>query len=1052
MKNNMLSFIFCSLCLSLLSLKQSTAQQVLWQIGQSDHSASEFALAPSGYEDFLKEDFGWENKFYLIGFSNPQKDWPYALPGAQDEWGGSSGGAGWRAAVENILFGIDKMPEQGKYELTIDLLDMSAENPPLLKVTVNDSSWEYQLPKGSGDSTLKDTQTNYKGYVIKIPIPANVIKKGGNEVILSSLWGSWLIFDQVRMEGPVGVQISKPQNAFIRHVNVADYEIENNGKPVQPLLIDVQHLSNEPVLTAFIDGQKIFDKKIEQGRYVFEAPMPIVKSAQESHYKIKINDHVVRSGIIQRSPQKMIAPADYVNTLMGTAHSRWMIAPGPWMPFGMVKIGPDNQNAGWQGGYDPIFESIGGFSHIHEWTMSGLSMMPVNGPLITRVGDQAHPDQGYRSRIDKNSEEAPLGYYKVHLTKYDITAELTATTRCSFQRYTFPKEKVSRVLIDFITPAEYNYKVKDVEVTQVSDHRIEGFSKQEAPDVWGKGIDQDYTIHFVMEFDQSIKSFSYWIDSTVERNVSKLSVKNPDHAGVFVEFNTTKNHVVQVRTGISYVSIKNAEQNLQEEIIKPFGWNFDAVRQNNVNTWNDLLSRIKITTSDRREKVRFYTNFYRALAGRNIFSDVNGEWVDATEQVQKLKEPDAVALGCDAFWNTFWNLNQLWNLATPEWSLKWVRSQLAMYDVNGALAKGPAGMEYIPVMVAEHEIPLIVSAYQMGIRNFDIQKAYKAVRKMETKPAWRIDSGLAGNRDLKAFLKYHYVPYDKGRFSNTLEYAYDNWTVAQFAKALGKEEDYKLFSGRSSWWKNAINKKTGYAQLRNADGSWKEPFDPFRSGANSEYVEGNAWQLTYFVPQNIPALIDWIGKDRFINRLKWGFEQSYKWRFNAPGEQYGDFPVVQGNQQSMQFAFLFNYAGKPWLTQKWSRAIMDRYYGYGLSDAYLGDEDQGQMSAWFIMAAIGLFQMDGGCSINPVYGIASPLYKKITIDLGNKFGRGKTFTIIAKNASRKNKYIQSAELNGKKLNSPFFPASELLKGGKLILQMGPEPKKEWGRGGFAAGG
>jgi predicted alpha-1,2-mannosidase len=1023
---------------------QPAAQKVLWQIGNADNSDTDFALSPAGYMDFLAKDFGWEDKFFMIGYSNAKQDWPYALPGALDKWGGSSSGSGWRAAVENILFGIDELPGHGHYELIIDLLDMSAKDPPLLKVTINDSSLEYQLPEGSGDTTLKGQQTKSKGYVIKIPIPAGVIRRGGNEIQLTSLWGSWLVFDQVRLEGPAGTQITKPEEAFIRDVSAADYEIKNNEKPAQPLLIDVQHLSSEPVLTAFVDGHKIFEEKIAEGRYIFEAPMPAVTSAKESHYEIKINNRVVRSGTVHRSPQKLITPAGYVNTMMGTAHSRWMIAPGPWMPFGMVKISPDNQNAGWQGGYDPIFESVGGFSHIHEWTMSGLSMMPVNGPLVTKVGDQKQPEEGYRSRIDKQREEAPLGYYKVHLLKYGITAELTATTRCSFQRYTFPREKDSRVLVDFATPAEYNYDLQDVEVTQVSDHRIEGFSRQEAPDVWGKGIDQDYTIHFVIDFDQPIRQFGCWTDSNVQRNVSQLRARNPKHAGIFVEFNTTKNPIVQVRTGLSYVSTENAGRNLQKEIIKPFGWDFNAVRQYNVNTWNDLLSRVKIATSDRREKMRFYTNMYRALCSRNIFSDVDGRWVDATEQVRQLKDPDAVALGCDAFWNTFWNLNQFWNLVTPEWSSRWVRSQLAMYDANGWLAKGPAGMEYIPVMVAEHEVPLIVGAYQMGIRNFDVQKAYQAVRKMETTLPQKIGGGLAGNRDLAAFLKYKYVPYDKGRFSNTLEYAYDNWTVAQFAKALGKIKDYHLFSERGSWWKNAIDPETGYARLRGSDGTWASDFDPFRSGENSEYVEGNAWQLTYFVPQNVPALIKWIGADRFIDRLKWGFKQSYPWRFNAPGEQYWKFPVVQGNQQSMQFAFLFNYAGKPWLTQKWSRAILDRYYGYGLSNAYLGDEDQGQMSAWFIMAAIGLFQTDGGCSIDPSYEIASPVFEKITIDLGSRFGRGKTFTIIAKNVSRKNIYIQSAVLNGKELHSSFFPASELLKGGSLILQMGPVPDKEWG--------
>jgi len=232
--------------------------------------------------------------------------------------------------------------------------------------------------------------------------------------------------------------------------------------------------------------------------------------------------------------------------------------------------------------------------------------------------------------------------------------------------------------------------------------------------------------------------------------------------------------------------------------------------------------------------------------------------------------------------------------------------------------------------------------------------------------------------------------------------------------------------------------------MKLADGKFTPNFDPFRSGHNEEYVEGNAWQLTFFVPQDVPALISYIGKQKFIDRLEWGFKVSEPWRYNGMNDQYWDYPVVQGNQQSMHFPFLFNWAGKPWSTQKWSRSILDRFYGYGVANAWLGDEDQGQMSAWLVMTAMGLFQTDGGAREKPIYEIASPLYQKIEIDLGQKFGRGKKFTIEAKNASRTNMYVQSAVLNGKVLNSFQFPASELLKGGSLKLVMGPKPNEKWG--------
>ncbi len=234
--------------------------------------------------------------------------------------------------------------------------------------------------------------------------------------------------------------------------------------------------------------------------------------------------------------------------------------------------------------------------------------------------------------------------------------------------------------------------------------------------------------------------------------------------------------------------------------------------------------------------------------------------------------------------------------------------------------------------------------------------------------------------------------------------------------------------------------------MKDAAGNWLPDFDPFKSGANHHYVEGNAWQLTFFVPQDVPGLAGMIGKKNFIDRLQWGFEETYKWRYNGPNDQYWDYPVVQGNQQSMHFAYLFNWVEKPWLTQKWSRAIIDRYYGYGISNAYLGDEDQGQMSAWFVMSALGLFQMDGGARENPIYEIGSPIFERIDIQLGERYGRGQLFTITAKNTSRENCYVQQARLNGKTLQNFWFPAADLLKGGHLELEMGPAPNTAWGIG------
>ncbi len=869
--------------LFLLSGLCAAPTKTVWQIGEKNHSASELALSPDKYKEFLANDFGWEDRFYIIGLSSPQKDFPYVLPGPADHWGGTSYTAGIRTHVLNILFGMKEVPETDSWKLIIDLLDTHHELPALFKITINGKSWKYALPKGSGKSIDGD-YSQIKPHTIEIPLNAGVIRKGSNSIALTSLEGSWILFDDIRLMGPDNAELNEVnKSVYLRDVKAADFQ--TTSPVAQPLLVDIEHLSGHPLLGVEVDGKKILEQRLEKGRYILEAPMPVVKSPKTSHYIISADGTILDKGMIRRAPHNTITLADYIDTRMGTAHSRWMIAPGPWMPFSMVKLSPDNQDSGWQSGYDPSFESIGTFSHIHEWTMAGLGIMPANGPLKTEIGSQSSLVKGansYRSAIDETSEETKVGYYKVDLTDYQIKAELTATSRCGFQRYTYPQDKDARVMIDLKIPSEYDYQIVEGSVKQTGARRIEGFSKQLSKNVWSADADQNYTIYFVIEFNKDIKKFGGWHDHTLWET-DTMTARYPHRFGCYAEFDTTDHPEVMVRSGISYVDMAGASNNLSNEITEPFGWNFEAVRKHQSDSWNNILNRVRIYSNDYREKVRFYTNLYRAFC-RNTFSDADRRWVDAAGNIQKLDDPDAVALGCDAFWNTFWNLNQVWNLIAPEWSSRWVKSQLAMYDANGWLAKGPSGMKYIPVMVAEHEIPLLVSTYQMGIRNYDAEKMFRAIVKMQTTPAQRVANGFAGNRDLETYLQHQYVPADKGRFSNTLEYSYDDWTVSQLAKALGKEEYYRTFSDRGNWWKNAINPATGYAQMRYSNGEWEKNFDPFKSGANHHYVEGNAWQLTFFVPQDVPALTEFIGKERFIDRLSWGFKASEPWRYNAPGD------------------------------------------------------------------------------------------------------------------------------------------------------------------------
>lgn len=1058
----------------------SLNQNTIWKIGENDNQADDMALYPASYEKFLEHDFGYEDRYFLIGKSDTRKEFPFVLPGPKNAWGGTGRTAGIRSHFLTLAFelqGVDvadrahKNPTTSDWELALDLLGVDAIHGSYVKVEINGEphTFRYHAKETGADKSSSTGTTAARGKSDQpeeskplapfaqtaekkthIIVSKGLFKEGYNEIVITSLDGGWIAFDQLILKGPQQVSLKAAADVLIRKVEPANFQTSaTGGQATQPLLIDILDAQESPTMTVLLDEKEILKQELEAGRAILEAPMPAVKTETTSNYQILINDKEYAKGTVARSPQPEASPADYVNTLMGSAHSRWMIAPGPWMPFSMVKLSPDNQNRGWQAGYDPTFESIGTFSHIHEWTMAGLGTFPVRGELVTFVGDQSGLEGGYRSKIDKTTEEAPLGYYKADLTDYNIRAELTSLTRSSFQRYTYKKGDTGRVMIDLKIPAEYGYELKGVKITKVSDHRIEGISEQLSEHVWSGDVDQDYVVHFVIEFDQPIINYGSWLNDKVSHQ-QKLEADSAENAGLYVEFDLNKSRTVQLRTGISYVSLENAALNLKTEISDPHGWAFDQVVAENRATWNELLSRVEISSDNYLQKEKFYTNMYRALASRNTFSDVDGRWRSADENIQQFSNPDDLALGCDAFWNTFWNLNQFWNLVTPEWSNRWVRSQLAMYDANGWLAKGPAGMEYVPVMVAEHEIPLIVGAYQMGIRDYDIEKAFEAVKKMQTTPASHVAGGFAGNRDLETYLKHQYVPYNEGRFSNSLEYSFDDWTVGQFAKALGKTEDYETFNDRGQWWRNAIDPEIGYARMRDSEGQWLPDFDPFKSGANKHYVEGNAWQLTFFVPQDVEGLADLIGRDTFINRLSWGFEESNKWRYNGPNDQYWDYPVVQGNQQSMHFAYLFSWVGKPWLTQKWSRSIGERYYGSGLSNAYLGDEDQGQMSAWFLMNALGLFQMDGGTSVEPIYEIGSPLFEKVTIHLGGRYERGESFTIEAKNTSKTNIYVQSAVLNGKRLNDFKFPASELLKGGSLVLEMGDKPNKNWGLGSATA--
>lgn len=739
----------------------------------------------------------------------------------------------------------------------------------------------------------------------------------------------------------------------------------------------------------------------------------------------------------------------YVDPMIGSHNSRWIMFPGPTRPFGMVKLSPDNQELGWKAGYEYNVENIAGFSHIHSWTMAGLLMMPTIGELKVIPGPEHDPDRGYRSRFSHSKEQAEAGYYSVELDDYGIKAELASTKRAGFHRYTFPANDSSRVLLDLLTPSEYGYEIFYTEIKKVSDREVEGISYQQA---LRKANYNEYILHFVLRFDKPFKSMNGWVKEDIYRDVERISSDfGHKDVGAFFTFSTQEGEQIQAQVGISLVSVEQARLNLETEM-DPFDWDFDAVKSDSRKEWNDLLSTISIESKSENEKKKFYTNMYRAYAGRTTWSDVNGKYVDMYEKIQTMPENRPI-YGSDGFWISFWNLNQLWQIATPKITSNWVHSFLEISDKGGWLPKGPTGIEYSAIMVASHQNALITGAYQMGIRDYDVEKAYSALKKIQSENGRAHDAGgYVGNRHLDVYKQYGYVPDEDGPISNTVAYAFDDWCVGQMAKSLGKEKDYKEFTKRAFNYQNAFDPEVKYLRRKYRDGSWVPNFKEFGDVAwlGSGYVEGNAWQYTYFVPHDLQGLTNLMGTEEYNDRLEKGFEKSAEHNFNSEHlganslDGMGVLPVNHGNQPNMQAAYLFNHAGKPWLTQKWATEIMDKYYGDDPLGGWLGDEDQGQMGAWYVMSSMGLFQMDGGTAQDPIIEIGSPKFNKVIIKLDKDYYSGNEFIIEAKGVSDKNIYIQSATLNGKKLIGPWFYAKELTSGGSLVLKMGPKPNMKWG--------
>lgn len=747
------------------------------------------------------------------------------------------------------------------------------------------------------------------------------------------------------------------------------------------------------------------------------------------------------SGVTEALAQKKEA-VDYVDCFIGTSNSRWMLGPYAQRPFGMVQVGPDNQGNKWMGGYEYAINSVSGFSHIHAWTMGGLMMMPSTVDLeVVNPGPDAPyrgANAGYHSRILKHTEKASPGYYEVELYDHKVKAEITATTRCSFQRYTFPECDDSRVLIDLQFPTEWDYgfRVTDARITRVTSTELEGYADCKGG-AWASW--NDWKLHFVIRFSRPFDQMSGWVNGDIRKAVDSITGK--DDVGAFVSFKTREGEQIMIQTALSLVSIDGARLNLDEEL-KPYDWSFDKCVADSRREWNELLGKIKIEGGRETDKVKFYTNLYRSYAGKQTWNDVDGKYRDAAEIIRQLPT-GASMYGGDAFWNSYWNINGLWSIITPEIVDSWVTTQLEMFRHTGWTSKGSAGIEYSGVMEGSHEIALMVAAFQKGIRK-DGEQIYLAVHKMVTTPGINHpQSGICGQVNLDSYVKYGYMPREVDVVSKTLDYAYDDYCAAQLARALKNEKDAGYFEARSMNYKNVFHPETGFVTRRDKRGVWDETFDEF---SNNGFIEGNSWQYSWYVPHDTRGMLELIGPERALVRLTEGFEKSRKHNFAAhvfdrTAGQSAEFYVNQGNEVNMSSAFLFNYLGKPQLCQQYTREILNRFYGSTPYHGWEGDEDEGQMGGWYVMTAMGLFEMDGGVSADSKLELSSPLFSKITISLNDKYYPGREFVIEARGNSDRNIYIRSARLNGKELGEPRIAFADIVRGGRLVLGMCDDPKK-----------
>ncbi len=693
------------------------------------------------------------------------------------------------------------------------------------------------------------------------------------------------------------------------------------------------------------------------------------------------------------------AYTSFVNTFIGTG-GHGHTYPGASMPFGMMQLSPDTRLTGWDGcsGYHYSDNYIYGFSHTHL-SGTGVSdygdilLMPTTEAVLNNGADGK---KGYRTRFSHENEKATPGYYQVWLDSTDIKVELTVAQRSGIHHYQFPSAENQYIILDL----EHRDEVLAHQIDLLSDTEIQGYRHSKA---WAEQQYLFYHMVFSHSIDQENSIFSD------NGKIAALKLKNPNNESVFV------------KVGISAVDNKGAKQNLLQEIGSK---SFEEVKNSAQQTWEKHLQKIEIETPIEEHKVNFYTAMYHSMLAPNIYQDVDGRYRGMDLEIHQTSDFDYYTVF--SLWDTHRAAHPLFTIIDQERTNDFINTFLAKYEEGGIMPIWDLAANYTHCMIGYHAIPVIVDAYQKGIQDYDEKKALEAMKHSATRD----------KLGLKFYKEMGYIPVEQESesVSKTLEYAYDDWTIALMAKSMNQEEDYQYYLQRAQNYKNSFDPSTQFMRGRFRN-TWFAPFDPYE--VNFNYTEANAWQYSFYVPQDISGFIKLLGGKKALEEQ---LDELFTANVETAGRDQKDITgligqYAHGNEPSHHMAYLYNFINQPNKTQERIHEILTTLYT-NTPEGIAGNEDCGQMSAWYILSSMGFYPVSPG---NNEYIIGTPLFEKAKINLEN----GKTFEIIAENFAPTHKYIQSLTLNGKNYPFSYLKHEVIMKGGQLVFQMGDAPSK-WG--------